>query len=61
LFISSYLNELFWTKVKVHLIFQNALLHCKNEYAISNVAKKKKCGNRLQAKLLIKFNKIRIE
>jgi len=23
--------------------------------------KKKKCGNRLQAKLLIKFNKIRIE
>jgi len=32
-------------------------VHCKNEYALSN---KKKCGNRLQAILLIKFNKLEL-
>jgi len=32
-------------------------IHCKNEYALSN---KKNCGNRLQAILLIKFNKLEL-
>jgi len=32
-------------------------LHCKNEYALSN---QKNCGNRLQAILLIKFNKLEL-
>jgi len=37
-----------------HCAFQ---IHCKNEYALSN---QKKCGNRLQAILLIKFNKLEL-
>jgi len=35
------------------------VVHCKNEYALSN-QKKKNCGNRLQAILLIKFNKLEL-
>jgi len=31
--------------------------HCKNEYALFN---QKNCGNRLQAILLIKFNKLEL-
>jgi len=35
----------------------SASLHCKNEYALSN---QNNCGNRLQAMLLIKFNKLEL-
>jgi len=34
-----------------------ANVHCKNEYALSN---QYNCGNRLQAILLIKFNKLEL-
>jgi len=37
---------------------RSVALHCKNESALSN--QKKNCGKRLQAILLIKFNKLEL-
>jgi len=38
-------------------VLHHRATHCKNEYALSN---QKNCGNRLQAILLFKFNKLEL-